>query len=250
MDGFLSFTPLFYDTYVQISNTDIIAPLWTDLDMYTRGNVSYEQATSGPLLQTATNEMNRTFPGFSASWVFVATWEKMEFEPDVGVTFQVVLVSDVQGRTFILMNYGPIPAVDPEPWKAGLQTQENYQNFTIQVPLSGLTTSTNVGIPGRWAFQVSGATFGKCQVFALFFPVLPGAVRAVTYDGGNALVQLTQPFSYFGRDYTQLYVSKRIEQNFKNDFRHILLQYLTGLSTASINMCKTVKPSSSSSSTA
>ncbi|KAL7869989.1 hypothetical protein AOLI_G00139770 [Acnodon oligacanthus] len=202
MDGFLSFTPLAYDTYVRLYNTDIIAPLWTDLDMYTRGNVSFEQDTSGPLLQTATNEMNRMLPGFSASWVFVATWEKMEFEPDAGeVTFQVVLVSDVQGRTFILMNYGPIPAVNPEPWKAGLQTQENYQNMTIQVPLGSLSTSTNVGIPGRWVFQVAGPAF----VPTTMFPIMPFAIRLPFYDGYSLLVQLDQPFTYFGSSHTQLY---------------------------------------------
>ncbi|KAL7857411.1 hypothetical protein SRHO_G00163100 [Serrasalmus rhombeus] len=202
MDGFLSFTPLSFDTYVQVSNFDIIAPLWTDLDMYTRGNVSYEQATSGPLLQTATDEMNRMFPGFSASWVFVATWEKMEFEPDKGeVTFQVVLISDVQGRTFILMNYGPIPPVDPEPWEAGLQTQENYQNMTIHVPLGSLSTSTNVGIPGRWVFQVAGPAF----VPTTMFPIMPFARRLSFYDGGSFLVQLDQPFTYFGSSHTQLY---------------------------------------------
>ncbi|KAI4881459.1 hypothetical protein NFI96_030563, partial [Prochilodus magdalenae] len=159
MDGYLSFQSFYYDTYVPMTDIDIIAPLWTDVDIYTRGNIYYEQATSGALLQTATNEMNMMFPGFTPSWVFVGTWEKVEFEPDTGeVTFQVVLVSDNAGHTFILMNYGPIPD-DPEPWLAGLQNQEN-NNLAIQTSsTSDLSTVTNVGIPGRWVFQVSGAKF-------------------------------------------------------------------------------------------
>ncbi|KAG9267602.1 alpha-tectorin-like [Astyanax mexicanus] len=99
MDGFLSFEPLFFDGFVLNVNKDIIAPLWTDIDTHTRGDISYTLATNGTLLKQASDEINRMFPGtrFTASWVFVATWEKMEFEPDtgVGVTFQVALVSDI-----------------------------------------------------------------------------------------------------------------------------------------------------------
>ncbi|KAI4894714.1 hypothetical protein NFI96_034359 [Prochilodus magdalenae] len=204
MDGYLSFQSFYYDTYVPMTNIDIIAPLWTDVDIYTRGNIYYEQATSGALLQTATNEMNMMFPGFTPSWVFVGTWEKVEFEPDTGeVTFQVVLVSDNAGHTFILMNYGPIPD-DPEPWLAGLQNQEN-NNLTIQTSsTSDLSTVTNVGIPGRWVFQVSGAKF----VPSVMFPIVPSAVHnAVISDGNSVLVQFDQTFTYFGRRYTQFYLS-------------------------------------------
>ncbi|XP_066520057.1 uncharacterized protein [Hoplias malabaricus] len=205
MDGFLSFTPLTFDGYIPISNTDIIAPLWTDLDMYTRGDISYEQATNGPLLQTVTDQMDSVYPGFTASWVFVSTWWNMEFEPDTGaVTFQVVLVSDNEGHTCVMMNYGVIPN-DPEPWLAGLQTQDNNQNFTINVSnITNLPSSSNVGIPGRWIFQVAGSPLAP----TILFPVLSSAGHLdLHYDGNYQQIQLIQPFNYFGRSYSQLYLS-------------------------------------------
>ncbi|XP_066522553.1 uncharacterized protein [Hoplias malabaricus] len=204
MDGFLSFTPLSPDTYVPGIQEDIIAPLWTDLDMYTRGDISYEQATNGPLLQTVTDQMDLVYPGFTASWVFVSTWLNMEFEPDTGaVTFQVVLVSDNEGHTCVMMNYGVIPN-DPEPWLAGLQTQDNNQNFTIHVSsITNLPLTSNVGIPGQWIFQVAGSPL----VPTILFPVLSSADHLVLYDGSYQQIQLSQPFNYFGRSYSQLYLS-------------------------------------------
>ena len=92
MDGYLSSQYLSTDGYSYYSlyynNMDIIAPLWTDVDTYTRGDISYEQATSGPLIYLATQAIHHHFPAAntSASWVLVATWDKAEFEPDNGVS--------------------------------------------------------------------------------------------------------------------------------------------------------------------
>ena len=45
----------------------------------------------------------------------------------------------------------------------------------------------------------------------LLFPVLSSAVHhSLTYDAQVRLIQLDQPFFYFGRPYTQLYVSERV----------------------------------------
>ncbi|XP_066521272.1 uromodulin-like [Hoplias malabaricus] len=167
MDGFLSFEPLFTDGIASELNKDIIAVLWTDIDTYTRGDISYYQATSGHPLQTATAEIKRIFPGthFSAGWVFIATWENVEFEPDVGeVTFQVVLISDKDSDTsYILMNYGEMPD-DPEPWLAGYQTEDNSGNYTIRATSTAdLSKTTNVGVPGRWAFRVDSPASAICD---------------------------------------------------------------------------------------
>jgi len=62
---------------------DIIAGLWTDLDNRMRGVVSYHQYTNGSVLTRATQDINNHFPNltFSASWVFVATWNKVSYYP-------------------------------------------------------------------------------------------------------------------------------------------------------------------------
>ncbi|XP_066520058.1 sushi, nidogen and EGF-like domain-containing protein 1 [Hoplias malabaricus] len=162
MDGFLSFdfnNNLFADGYYpynQLPSANMIAGLWTDIDTYTRGDITFQQATSGPLLQQATTVIKQSFSltSFSATWVFVGTWQNVEFEPDTeAVTFQVVLISD-SDMSYVLLNYGNMPD-DPEAWKAGYFTWDNTQQYAISVPsTTNLRTSTNVGKPGRWAFRV------------------------------------------------------------------------------------------------
>ncbi|KAL7869917.1 hypothetical protein AOLI_G00139050 [Acnodon oligacanthus] len=118
MDGFLSFEPLYPVGYDPSLNKDIIAPLWTKIHIHTSGNISYSQVTSGPLVKLAANEISQLLPGskVSVSWVFISTWEEVEFEPDVGeVTFQVLLISDSENRSYVVMNYVSIP-ISPQAW--------------------------------------------------------------------------------------------------------------------------------------
>ncbi|XP_063072034.1 sushi, nidogen and EGF-like domain-containing protein 1 [Engraulis encrasicolus] len=57
---------------------DIIAPFALVSE---RQNVSYQQYTSGDVLHTATQDINSYFPNvtFTATWVFVATWDRVVF---------------------------------------------------------------------------------------------------------------------------------------------------------------------------
>lgn len=66
---------------------DIIAPLWTDIDIRARGTISYQQYINGSVLQQATTDINQYFPGnnFTASWVFVATWDRVPYFPNSNV---------------------------------------------------------------------------------------------------------------------------------------------------------------------
>ncbi|XP_043110255.1 uncharacterized protein LOC122355756 [Puntigrus tetrazona] len=63
---------------------DIIAPLWTDMDNTVNGTISYRQVTSGGLLLAASNNINQYFPNlnFTASWLFIATWDKVPYYDD------------------------------------------------------------------------------------------------------------------------------------------------------------------------
>ena len=72
-----SFTPVQFNNY----GRDIIAPFWTDIDNSGTGTISYNQYTSGSVLSRATRDINQYFPGvnFTASWVFVATWDKVAY---------------------------------------------------------------------------------------------------------------------------------------------------------------------------
>uniref|UniRef100_A0A3B4D523 NIDO domain-containing protein n=1 Tax=Pygocentrus nattereri TaxID=42514 RepID=A0A3B4D523_PYGNA len=200
-----SYTPTQFNAY---SGRDIIAPLWTDIDNRGAGTISYNQYSNGNVLSQATRDINQHFPQFifTASWVFVATWDKVAYYSYSGtVTFQVVLVSDSENRSYVLMNYGSIPP-SPQVWMAGYKTENNTYNFTIQASnTSSLSSTTNVGIPGRWVFRVDGTASAPST---FFFPMLPGAIQhAVTVDGGSRLIQLDYPFFYFGKPHSQLYLS-------------------------------------------
>uniref|UniRef100_A0A8C1WZI9 Si:ch73-181m17.1 n=1 Tax=Cyprinus carpio TaxID=7962 RepID=A0A8C1WZI9_CYPCA len=155
-DGsFNSWTPYQFPGY---GGLDLIAPFWTDIDNRGNGVISYRQYTSGSVLTDATQDINQYFPdlSFSATWVFVATWDRVAYYPYSGTetSFQVVLISDGH-YTFILMNYGTIA---PKHYvQAGYDTINSRYHFSIPGSFSNnitnLTYSSNVNVPGRWAFR-------------------------------------------------------------------------------------------------
>ncbi|XP_076121815.1 polyserase-2-like [Alosa pseudoharengus] len=158
------------------SNTDVIAPLWANLDNRVRGTISYQQVTNGSILHLATRDINKYFPhlNFSASWVFIASWEKVAFssQPESDVSAQLVLVSDGD-LSFVLMNYGDTETANA---RAGYDTAGSSHYFWVPVETtSELQHTSNVFTPGRWAFRVDGgdvnsghsrATGDECGVSA------------------------------------------------------------------------------------
>ncbi|XP_051770774.1 uncharacterized protein LOC127523751 [Ctenopharyngodon idella] len=153
---------------------DIIAGLWTDLDNRARGVVSYHQYTNGSVLTRATLDINNHFPNltFNASWVFVATWDKVPYYAltNTETSFQVVLISG-SSFSFILMNYGDI-AVTGHPVEAGYDTVNSTDYFMIPGSINGsfisnLKNSSNVNVPGRWAFRVEGGAKSNKDVIGL-----------------------------------------------------------------------------------
>ncbi|XP_051771302.1 sushi, nidogen and EGF-like domain-containing protein 1 [Ctenopharyngodon idella] len=142
---------------------DIIAPLWTDVDVSMNGIISYQQYSNGSVLTQATQDIKRYFPdlNFTATWVLVATWDRVAYFYHTGTetSFQVVLISGGD-LSFILMNYGDC-AVTPNVVQAGYDTINSTAYFVIPGSINGsaipnLLNSSNVSVPGRWAFRVDG----------------------------------------------------------------------------------------------
>ncbi|XP_048026223.1 LOW QUALITY PROTEIN: alpha-tectorin-like [Megalobrama amblycephala] len=159
---------------------DLIAPFWTDIDTEHRwkGVISYQQYTSGSVLTQATQDINQYFPdlSFSASWVFVATWDRVAYccsSRDEETSFQVVLISNGY-LSFVVMNYGAI-APTQRYVQAGYDTIDSSHHFSItgslQNDITALPYSSNVNVPGRWAFRTDHGTRG-CQFNG--FPVQLG----------------------------------------------------------------------------
>ncbi|KAI2658249.1 Alpha-tectorin [Labeo rohita] len=148
-----SFTPYQFPAY---SGKDLIAPFWTDIDNRWNGVISYQQYTSGSVLTQATQDINQYFPdlSFSASWVFVATWDRVAYYYNSGTetSFQVVLVSNGH-RSYVLMNYGAIA-----PTNRYIQVCTRYD--LIVIAPSFVTYSSNVNVPGRWAFRTDHGSRG------------------------------------------------------------------------------------------
>ncbi|XP_031762433.1 sushi, nidogen and EGF-like domain-containing protein 1 [Xenopus tropicalis] len=93
-------------------NGFVIAPFSANIYNAVSGNIYYRQSADPSLLANATQDINTYFPGlgFSAQWVFIATWDKV---PQNGGnasqvnTFQVVLITDGT-ISFALFNYADI----------------------------------------------------------------------------------------------------------------------------------------------
>uniref|UniRef100_A0A6Q2XVM6 NIDO domain-containing protein n=1 Tax=Esox lucius TaxID=8010 RepID=A0A6Q2XVM6_ESOLU len=158
-----TFAPYVFPGY---STRDLIAPFWTDMDNRLNGVISYQQYTSGSVLQQATQDINLYFPnlGFSANWVFIATWDRVPYYPTTSTetTFQVVLITGAQ-RSFVLMNYGVI-ALAQRNVQAGYDTVNSINFFSIpgsfQSNFTVFSTTSNVNVAGRWAFRTDQGSRG------------------------------------------------------------------------------------------
>eukprot|EP00069_Balaena_mysticetus_P011023 bmy_06997T0 len=229
------FTP---ESFPLTDGRAFIAPFWADVHNGIRGEIYYRETMDPVILKRATKDIRKYFKDmatFSATWVFIVTWEEVTFyggssttpvptyyhmlsrAADFPVwyqseiptclafpaggenifgekaehrgwgrsssellawgggrvnTFQAVLVSD-GSYTFTLFNYyeinwttGTASGGDPLTGLGGVMAQAGFNggNLTNFFSLPGSRTpdivniqeTTNVNVPGRWAFKVDG----------------------------------------------------------------------------------------------
>ncbi|XDV45069.1 hypothetical protein PO909_013238, partial [Leuciscus waleckii] len=219
--GYLTFEEPFYQWYPYsfpaYSTRDIIAPLWTDIDITDKGTISYRQVTDGHLLNLASRDINQYYPNlnFSASWVFIATWNKVPYYGyrRTESTFQVVLVSG-KNMSFTLMHYGPIaPAVNPV--MSGYDTSDSTDFFSIPVSdTTNLPYTSNVNVMGRWIFRTDTAS----EHNGLFYPFRNRnnlQQNGFGFYGFPVSLYLQTPFSYLGLTCSYIYVYKNGFLTFK-----------------------------------
>ncbi|XP_051770106.1 uncharacterized protein LOC127523440 [Ctenopharyngodon idella] len=216
-------------------NRDIIAPLWTNMDITVNGTISYRQVTRGGLLLAASNHINQYFPNlnFTASWLFIATWDKVPYfnNSQSSSSFQVVLVSG-GSLSFVMMNYGNISSTD-QWFQAGYGTIDSTNYSSIPVPDENkLSNSSNVNVPGRWAFRVDG---GPEEVAEIFYPYGDEDTKnPKDHYGSSPLITLEQPFAYFGLVYNQLYVNNKGYLTFEGPFHQQYPNHFPAYSTRDI----------------
>ncbi|XP_036757174.2 sushi, nidogen and EGF-like domain-containing protein 1 isoform X1 [Manis pentadactyla] len=159
----------------------VVAAFWADVDNRRAGDVYYREATDPATLHRATEDVRRYFPelpDFSATWVFIATWYRVTFfggsSSSPVNTFQTVLITD--GKfSFTLFNYetvtwttgthassgGNATGLGGIAAQAGFNAGDGRRYFSIPgsrtADMAEVEATTNVGVPGRWAFRIDDA---------------------------------------------------------------------------------------------
>ncbi|XP_070278685.1 sushi, nidogen and EGF-like domain-containing protein 1 isoform X1 [Myotis yumanensis] len=159
----------------------VVAAFWADVDNRRAGDVYYREAADPAMLRRATEDVRRYFPelpDFSATWVFIATWYRVTFfggsSSSPVNTFQTVLITD--GKfSFTIFNYesitwttgthassgGDATGLGGIAAQAGFNAGDGRRYFSIPgsrtADMVEVETSTNVGVPGRWAFRIDDA---------------------------------------------------------------------------------------------
>ncbi|XP_050979931.1 transmembrane protease serine 7-like [Labeo rohita] len=164
-NGDLTFDKPFYQWYPHYfpaySSIDIIAPLWRDIDNTEKGTISYRQVTTDAnLLNRASRDINKYFPNlnFSASWVFIATWDKVPYfgTRESESTFQVVLMSG-KNLSFTLMHYDYITSTQSV--ESGFDAINSTNFFSIPfTDVANLSYTSNVNVMSRWVFRVDNSS--------------------------------------------------------------------------------------------
>ncbi|CAH2319465.1 alpha-tectorin [Pelobates cultripes] len=156
-----------------------MAPFWADVHNGIRGEIYYRETTDQAILKKISKEIRKHFknvPSFSATWVFVVTWDEVTFYGGSSTTpvntFQALLISDGIS-SFAIFNYaeitwttGTASGGDPLTGLGGVMAQAGFNggnstNF-FSVPGSrspeivNIEETTNVNVPGRWLFKIDG----------------------------------------------------------------------------------------------
>ena len=79
LESVSKYTP---DPFPLGDNRRLISPFWGDVDTRNGGVVTYRETTDTFILQRATDDIHRAFVDqqrFFATWVFIATWDKVAF---------------------------------------------------------------------------------------------------------------------------------------------------------------------------
>lgn len=159
----------------------VVAAFWADVDNRRAGDVYYREATDPATLHRATEDVRHYFPellDFNATWVFVATWYRVTFfggsSSSPVNTFQTVLITDGK-LSFTIFNYesiawttgthassgGNATGLGGIAAQAGFNAGDGQRYFSIPgsrtADMAEVETTTNVGVPGRWAFRIDDA---------------------------------------------------------------------------------------------
>ncbi|XP_031817456.1 IgGFc-binding protein-like [Sarcophilus harrisii] len=171
-----------------------VAPFWADITTFKKGQVWYRESRQPELLSRASRELATAFPDspeIVLRSLFVATWDHVPFfgaRTDQVNTFQAALAAgtnasyvllyygDIQWTTGVISGGSPNNGLGGTPAQAGFNSGTAQDYFTLPGSRTSaiihISSTSNVGIPGLWAFRTDEFTVPNgCIYKAQFLPI-------------------------------------------------------------------------------
>nr|XP_060640334.1 alpha-tectorin-like [Anolis sagrei ordinatus] len=156
-----------------------VAPYWGDVNNELGGYIWHRETKDPAILNRMTNDINEYFPDshFKADWALISTWDHVAYfgsRSSKTNTFQCILTRG-KDAAFVMLNYGDIQwttgtasggnsktGLGGTPAQAGFNTGDNKNYYSIpgsrSAHILNIINTSNVGVEGRWAFQVDNFT--------------------------------------------------------------------------------------------
>ncbi|KAK2165732.1 hypothetical protein NP493_1353g00002 [Ridgeia piscesae] len=225
---------LFMPLDAEYFHRPVIAPLACDVDTTrNHGRVYFRATTDNATLQRASSDVS-SGTDFAATLVVITTWHDVTFKirfygtPRSGTptnTFQSVLVTD-GSKSFVIFNYGDINWIYPT-YSRPKVSMAGVKGFDgtgyISIPesgsnaIAGLSTSTNVGTPGRRVYRVDGDTLPTCHEnlginmaeSTHFYPYGSGVGDSIgekQHEDATGKIPISTSFVLYGTSFNDLWV--------------------------------------------
>lgn len=177
LNGFLSFNEMIgrsssFPRQFPASSFAIVATFWNDIDIRANSSNVYLRPSSDPIdLNKANQEIRQHFVDmsyFTATWTFIVSWSRVAYYPQGNLenTFQIILTTDGI-HSFAINNYqddginwSSVLGTDGAIYaQAGFNDGDGVNYFLVPgsntQDIINISSTSNVGIPGKWIFRLS-----------------------------------------------------------------------------------------------
>ena len=228
---------LYFDSIKQLSDepepipfqslyANVIAPLWTNIDITKGGNIFYRHIIDQTTNDKITNDIKRInndeHEDYASIFAFMITWYRVAHHSSSNratttSTFQVIITTNGT-HSFSIFNYGSVK------WYFQSQAGYNSENSDNYVTLPGsfsyninrLESLSNVNTPGKWIFRIdtnneltrTTNTGTLVNNFKTIYPfgLTNGDTRAPKGDDDFFSLNISAT-KYFDNSWTSLYIS-------------------------------------------
>ena len=160
MTGYLWLTRL--NRITSSRKIPILAAFWSDISTFECGNLYYRETMQTGILRLISNDIQKSFKcSFQATWAFIVTFDKVcQSGKTTKITnsFQIVITTD-DNTSYAIYNYGQLSWFEESGSSAFYSIGDGVRFSILPGSLSSdilkLSVISNVGIPGKWIFNVS-----------------------------------------------------------------------------------------------